>query len=68
LAKVVNNVPEAEFPAESNGNSNTGNLFRHDGNGQYSFNLSTKDLSTGTYQLRVDMGDGVLRTVLITLR
>jgi hypothetical protein len=68
LAKVVNNVPEAEFPAESNGNSNTGNLFRHDGNGQYIFNLSTKDLSTGIYQLRVDLGDGVLRTVLITLR
>lgn len=68
LAKVVNNVPEAEFPAESNGNSNTGNLFRHDGNGQYSFNLSTKDLSTGDYRLRVDLGDGVLRTVLITLR
>jgi DNA/RNA endonuclease G (NUC1) len=68
LAKVVNNVPGAEFPAESSGNSNTGNLFRHDGNGQYSFNLSTKDLSTGTYQLRVDLADGVLRTVLITLR
>jgi DNA/RNA endonuclease G (NUC1) len=68
LAKVVNNVPGAEFPAESNGNSNTGNLFHHDGNGQYIFNLSTKDLSTGTYQLRVDLGDGVLRTVLITLR
>jgi endonuclease G len=68
LAKVVNNVPGAEVPAESNGNSNTGNLFHHEGNGQYIFNLSTKDLSTGTYQLRVDLGDGVLRTVLITLR
>jgi DNA/RNA endonuclease G (NUC1) len=68
LAKVVNNVPGAEFPAESSGNSNTGNLFRHDGNGQYSFNLSTKNLSTGDYRLRVDLGDGVLRTVLITLR
>ncbi len=36
--------------------------------GQYIFNLNTKTLSAGTYQLRIDLGDGVLRTVNISLR
>jgi hypothetical protein len=32
------------------------------------FNLSTKGFSEGTYQLRVDLGDGVAHTVNITSR
>ena len=39
------------------GNADTGNTFRYT-NGGYIFNLSTKSLSTGTWQLRVDLGDG----------
>ena len=35
---------------------------------QYIFNLNTKTLSAGTYKLRLDLGDGVLRTVNISLR
>ena len=55
--------------AISTSNATTGNLFRYDAtSSQYIFNLNTKTLSAGTYQLRIDLGDGVLRTVNITLR
>ena len=58
-------VPEAI----STSSATTGNLFRYDApSGQYVFNLSTKTLSAGAYQLRIDMGDGVLRTVNISLK
>jgi hypothetical protein len=55
--------------AISTSNATAGNLFRYDAtSGQYMFNLGTKTLSAGTYQLRIDLGDGVLRTVNITLK
>ena len=55
--------------AISTSSATTGNLFRYDAtSGQYVFNLSTKTLSVGTYQLRVDLGDGVTRTVNISLK
>lgn len=61
-------TPEQELPAESTGHSNTGNLFRFatDG-GVYIFNLSTRLHAPGSYRLRVDLGDGVLRTALLDL-
>ncbi|WP_331527623.1 HYR domain-containing protein [Nocardioides sp.] len=55
--------------AISTSNATTGNLFRYDPtSAQYLFNLNTKPLSAGTYQLRVDLGDGVLHTVNISLK
>ena len=55
--------------AISTSNATIGNLFRHDAtSGQYIFNLNTKTLSAGTYQLRIDMGDGAVRTVNISLK
>jgi hypothetical protein len=47
-----------------------GNLFRYDPTAkQYIFNLSTKTLSAGSYQLLIDMGDAVTsRTVYIALK
>jgi hypothetical protein len=47
-----------------------GNLFRFDAaTGQYVFNWSTKGLAEGTWQLKVDMGDGAPnRTVLVSLK
>ena len=65
----VNAAPGSEVEAISTSNATTGNLFRYDATaGQYIFNLGTKTLSAGTYQLRIDLGDGVLHTVNITLR
>ena len=59
----------SDIEAISTSNATTGNLFRYDAtSGQYIFNLGTKTLSAGTYKLRIDLGDGALRTVNILLR
>jgi hypothetical protein len=67
VAKVNDSVVGTEEEAGSTSNATEGNLFRYS-DGQYIFNLSTKGLTAGTYQLRVDMGDGVLRTALVSIR
>ncbi|RYU14108.1 HYR domain-containing protein [Nocardioides iriomotensis] len=55
--------------AVSTSNATTGNLFRWDPDGQlYIFNLGTKGLSVGTYQLIVDLGDGQQHSVKIALK
>jgi hypothetical protein len=69
VAKVANNVTGSEAEAISTASATTGNLFRYDAtSGQYIFNLATKGLSTGTWQIRADFGDGVLRTVMVSLK
>lgn len=68
LQRLGSNAAGGVLEAISTSNATTGNLFRHDGTSQYIFNLATKTLSAGTYQLRIDLGDGVLRTVNISLR
>jgi hypothetical protein len=69
VAKISDEVVGTEEAAESTSAATSGNLFRYDaGEGQYIFNLSTAGLTAGTYQLRVDTGDGVLRAVNVSLR
>lgn len=47
----------------------SGNLFRYDaGKGQYIYNWGTKGLTAGTYQLRIDLGDGASHTVKVSLK
>lgn len=49
--------------------STTDNFFRYDTTGQqYIFNLSTKNLSEGSYQLRITLEDGQIYTVQIGIR
>jgi hypothetical protein len=67
LYKVSDNVVGDPVDVESTSAATTGNLFRYD-NGYYVFNLSTAGLTAGTYQLQVDMGDGVIRAVNISLK
>ena len=58
-----------ELEAVSTSAADSGNVFRYDAaSGQYIFNLSTKPLSDGWWLLRIDLGDGVQRTVRIGLR
>jgi hypothetical protein len=69
LAKVSEGVAGTELEAESTAAATTGNLFRSGASdGQYIFNLGTKNLTEGTYLLRIDLGDGMTYTVLISLR
>jgi len=65
--QISNNVIGDPVDVESNSAATTGNLFRYV-NGEYVFNWSTAGLSAGTYQLQIDMGDGVVRAVNISLR
>lgn len=66
-AKISNGLAGTELEASSTAAADSGNTFRYDAtSGQYIFNLTTKGWSEGTYQLRVDLGDGVKHTVNIT--
>jgi hypothetical protein len=65
--KISDNVLGDPVDVESNSSATTGNLFRY-ADGVYIFNLDTSAMGPGTYQLQVDMGDGVVRAVDISLR
>ena len=73
-AKVNNDTPDTDIEPISTSAATTGNLFRYDStSGQYIFNLSTKNtattpFTTGTYQIKIDLGDGVNRTINISLK
>lgn len=67
VAKISDNVVGTEVEADSTAAATAGNLFRYS-DGQYIFNMSTDGLTAGTYQLRVDTGDGVLRVVNVSLK
>jgi hypothetical protein len=68
-AKVSNSVAGTDVEATSNVSATSGNLFRYDATtSQYIFNLSTKGLTTGTYQLKIDLGDGAYHIILVSLK
>lgn len=69
LQRTGNGATGTVLEAISTSNATTGSLFRYDAtSGQYIFNLNTKTLSAGTYQLRIDLGDGAARPVNISLK
>ena len=68
IAKVTNNIVGTEMEAVSTSQADSGNLFRSGGGGQWIFNLNTKNLTAGTYQIRADLGDGAIHTVIISLK
>ena len=68
-AKISNGVTGTVVEAASNVPSSGGNTFRYDASaGQYVYNLSTKGMTTGTWLLRVDLGDGVDHSVRVSLK
>jgi hypothetical protein len=68
-AKLTSSVFGSEVEAISTAAATTGNLFRYDpASNQYIFNLSTKGLSKGTYQLKVTIDDSIIKTVAISLK
>jgi hypothetical protein len=66
LARTSGETVATEFAATSTSGAVGDNSFRFDGTG-YIFNLATKGLTAGTYQLRIDLGDGVRHTTNIKL-
>ncbi len=66
-AKITNSLVGSFAEATSTSAADVGSLFRYDSTGkQYIFNLSTKGFTQGSYELRVDLGDGISHTVIIT--
>jgi hypothetical protein len=67
VAKLGNNIVGTDMEAVSTSAATDGNLFRVSGN-QYIFNLSTKPLSVGTWQIKATLDDGTSKTVIISLK
>ncbi|HEY6244006.1 MAG TPA: FG-GAP-like repeat-containing protein [Pyrinomonadaceae bacterium] len=69
IAKISDGIAGNELEASSTLAATSGNQFRYDASScQYIFNWGTKGLSSGTYQLRIDLGDGVVRVVNVSLK
>jgi hypothetical protein len=74
LAKITNSELGSEVEASSTSGADIGNTFRYDATeGQYIFNLNTKSLSPGTWQIRIAQYAGsselgTLGTVNVSLR
>jgi len=69
VARVANNVIGTDAEAVSTSAATKGNLFRYDPiSNQYIFNLGTKSLSKGTWQIKVVLDDGTSKIVIIGLR
>jgi hypothetical protein len=69
VAKVTDQIVGTELEAPATVAADVGNTFRYDpADRSYVFNLSTKGLSRGTWQLRIDLRDGAPHTVLISLK
>ncbi len=69
LTKVSAGVAGSELEATSTAAADTGNQFRYDSSSHnYIFNLAANTLSVGTWQLAIDLHDGVTRTVMISIK
>jgi lysophospholipase L1-like esterase len=69
IAKVTNEIDGSFVEATSTAAATTGTLFRYDTTAQqYIFNLGTKELSKGTWTLKVTLDDGNSYTQRISLK
>lgn len=69
LKKVSNTIAGDEVEAISTSAATTGNLFRYDPIAkQFIFNLGTKSLSKGTWQVRIELDDGSSKYINISLK
>lgn len=65
---VDNNLPVGEpIEVEATGGADTGSLFKV-ADDHYQYNLNTKKLSVGSYQVRAALDDGTSRSVLLALK
>jgi len=59
VAKISNSIVGDYLEGTSTSAASTGSTFRYDATGdQYIYNLATKPLSPGTWQIAINLGDG----------
>ncbi|ALC89179.1 hypothetical protein AM500_04775 [Bacillus sp. FJAT-18017] len=69
LTKYSDKVLGDNVEVISTSAATTGNLFRYDSSSnQYIFNLSTKGLTAGAYQITIVLDDGTTQTIKISLK
>jgi len=69
VARVSGGIAGSFVEPASNAAPDGGHLFRYDASvGQYIYNLSTRGMATGTWTIRVDLGDGVTHAVVVSLK
>jgi hypothetical protein len=67
VAKITNHIVGNDIEAVSTSSATTGNQFMYSNN-QYIFNLGTKNLSPGTWQLKATLDDGSSYAIIISLK
>ncbi|MFA4935872.1 MAG: PxKF domain-containing protein, partial [Candidatus Methanoperedens sp.] len=65
---ITNDILGTVEEAVSTSAASEGNTFRNSTDNHYIFNLGTSGMSTGTYQLNINLDDGTVHTVRISLR
>lgn len=69
IENISDEVTGSVNEADSFYNSNTDNIFRYDADtNQYIYNLSTKDMYTGVWKLRIVLNDGTEKHVYFLLK
>jgi HYR domain len=69
FTKLTSGIEGTVVEAITNVTATSGNLFRYDPTDQqYIFNWSTKGLSSGTYVLKIDLGDGITHAIHLSLK
>jgi hypothetical protein len=69
VSQVSKSVAGTDVEAVSTAAATSDNLFRYDStSNQYIFNLSTKSLSKGTWQIKVTLDDGTSHSIQISLK
>jgi hypothetical protein len=69
ITKIDNGVEGTYLEALNSNPASTGNAFRYDGSShQYIYNWGTKNFTQGTYSVHIVLGDGVVRSIQVSLR
>jgi uncharacterized repeat protein (TIGR01451 family) len=69
IAKISDGVVGTDIEAVSTNSATTGNQFRYDTTAnQYIFNLATKSLSKGTWQIRIELDDETSKYINLSLK
>ncbi len=67
--KIADNILGTIEEPSSTSAADSGNTFRYDNTDNfYIFNLGTSNMDKGTYQLNINLNDGTVHTVCISIK